>query len=298
MSDATSANDPRRGMAFALAAYAAWGVIPLYWRAMRAVSPSELLAHRIVWSLLFLTAAVLAMGTRDALVKALRDGRTRGLLAASGALIGLNWGVFIASIQMNRLSEASLGYFINPLVNVAIGVLFFRETLRPLHRAAIALALAGVAVLVAVCGTFPWIALVLVTTFTAYGLLRKAAAVPATVGMLVETLLLVPVALAWLTWLSRTRAGAATVDVKTFALVVASGPLTALPLVWFARAARALPFSTLGIVQFVSPTLQFLLAVVVFGEPMPGARWVAFGFIWAALVLFAIDLVRARRVGA
>lgn len=282
------------GLAFALAAYGAWGVIPLYWRLLAALSPLEILAFRVVWSLGFLAAAVLSMGARDELMRALRDRRTRGMLSASSVLIGVNWVVFIASIQMHRLSEASLGYFINPLVNVALGVALFRERVRPAQGVSIALALAGVAILVVVNGTFPWIALMLASTFAAYGLLRKVAPVPATVGLLVETMVLAPFALAYVAWLARSHAGVFSLDAKTLALAAASGPVTALPLVWFARAARSLPFSTLGIVQFVSPTLQFLIAVFVFGEPMPTAKWAAFGFIWAALAVFCAELVRAR----
>jgi chloramphenicol-sensitive protein RarD len=296
VSDAPPASaDRARGLSFAIAAYAAWGVIPLYWRQLGRISAVEILAYRVVWSLVFLGALALAMGTRDELLRALRDGRTRRLLAASSLFIGLNWGLFILSIQMNRLSEASLGYFINPLVNVALGVILFRETLRPLHRASIGLALAGVVILIAISNTLPWIALVLAASFAAYGLLRKVAPVPAAVGLLVETLALAPAALAYVAWLTYSRAGSVDHSARTFALTALSGPVTALPLVWFARAARALPFSTLGIVQFLSPTLQFLIAVFVFHEPMAPARWAAFACIWAALGLFCVDLARAKR---
>jgi len=284
----------RSGLAFALGAYGAWGVIPLYWRLLSALSPVEILAHRVAWSLVFVGAAVLAMGDRDSLRAALRDRRTRALLGASSLLIGVNWVVFIASIQMHRLSEASLGYFINPLVNVALGVAVFRERLRPGQGASIASALVGVVILVAFNGSFPWIALALASTFAAYGLIRKLAPVPSAVGLLVETLVLSPLALTYLGHLASSHSGAFALGPSTLALLSLSGPLTALPLVWFARAARALPLSTLGIVQYVAPTLQFLIAVFVLGEPMPAARWAAFGFIWLALVIFSVDLVRAR----
>jgi chloramphenicol-sensitive protein RarD len=212
-------------------------------------------------------------------------------------LIGVNWVAFISAIQLHRLSEASLGYFINPLVNVALGVVVFRERLRLAQRVSIAFALVGVTVLVSGSGTVPWIALILASTFAAYGLLRKLARVPASVGMLIETLTLAPFALAYLAWLAASHRGAFAMGPPALALLALSGPLTALPLVWFARAARALPLATLGIVQYVAPTLQFLVAVLVFREPMPGARWAAFGLIWAALAVFSVDFVRAHRAG-
>ncbi len=283
------------GLLFALAAYASWGVNPLYWRLLTGVSPVEILAHRVAWSLGLVTAMVFALGGRDDLLRALRDRRTRAMLAASSVLIGINWVAYIAAIQTNRLSESSLGYFINPLVNVALGVAVFRERLRPAQRVSIGLALVGVAILVASSAVFPWIALVLASTFATYGLLRKLAAVPSAVGLLVETLVLAPLALVYLGRLAASHEGAFALGPGTLALLALSGPVTALPLVWFARAARSLPMSTLGIVQYVSPTLQFLLAVFVFGEPMPAARWAAFGFIWLALGLFSVDFVRASR---
>jgi RarD protein len=169
------------GLLFAIAAYGAWGVVPLYWRLLSSVSPVEILAHRIAWSLVFVSALAFAMGARADLLRALRDRRTRAMLAASSVLIGVNWVVFIGSIQAHRLSEASLGYFINPLVNVALGVVVFREHLRAAQRVSIALALLGVAILVASNAAFPWIALVLAASFASYGLLRKLAPVPATV---------------------------------------------------------------------------------------------------------------------
>jgi chloramphenicol-sensitive protein RarD len=286
------------GLLFAIAAYGAWGVVPLYWRLLSSVSPVEILAHRIAWSLVFVSALAFAMGARADLLRALRDRRTRAMLAASSVLIGVNWVVFIGSIQAHRLSEASLGYFINPLVNVALGVAVFREQLRAAQRVSIALALLGVGILVASNATFPWIALVLAASFASYGLLRKLAPVPATVGLLVETLLLAPLALGYLAHLAASRAGAFALGPGTLALLALSGPLTALPLVWFARAARAMPLATLGIVQYLAPTLQFLIAVFVFGEAMPATRWAAFGCIWLALGLFSVDSVRAHRSAA
>ncbi len=285
------------GLFFALAAYASWGVNPLYWRLLTGVSPVEILAHRVAWSLVLATVLVLALGGRADLLRALRDRRTRAMLAASSVLIGVNWVAYIAAIQTHRLSEASLGYFINPLVNVALGVVVFRERLRVAQKVSIGFALVGVAILVASSAAFPWIALVLASTFATYGLLRKLAAVPSAVGLLVETLVLAPLALVYLARLAATHQGAFALGPGTLALLAVSGPATALPLVWFARAARELPMSTLGIVQYVSPTLQFLLAVFAFGEPMPAARWAAFGCIWLALGLFSVDFVRTSRTG-
>lgn len=285
----------RRGVAFAVLAYGAWGIIPLFWRLLDGVPPVELLAFRVVFSLAFISTFLVLTRSFGPVLSALRDPKTRLLLALSSVLIGINWGVFIASIQLHRLSDASLGYFLNPLCNVALGVIVLKERLRPLQTAAVALASVAVILLVVLGGGLPWIALVLAGTFAIYGLVRKTVVVGATVGLLVETLILSPFALVYLAWLGPAGSQAVSAGSSTFLLAAASGPVTALPLVWFSRGARALPLSTLGLTQYLAPTGQFLIAVFLFGESMPSLKWVAFGLIWLGLAMFSFDLVRHAR---
>jgi chloramphenicol-sensitive protein RarD len=290
-----SGPDPKleEGIGFALLAYGAWGVIPLYWRLLQGVPPIEILAYRVLFSLVFIAIFLGTTRSLPDVVRALKDRRALKLLALSSVLIGSNWGLFIGSIQLNRLSEASLGYFLNPLLNVALGVFVLKEQLRPLQKIAVALATIAVVGLIVLGHGVPWIALCLAGSFAIYGLVRKNVAVGATVGLMVETLVLVPIAIIYLFVLG-THSAAIQGGTTTIALAALSGPMTALPLIWFARAARILPFSTLGLTQYLAPTGQFLIAVLVFDEAMPTPKWVAFALIWAALGLFSFDLARRR----
>ncbi|MFO0722785.1 MAG: EamA family transporter RarD [Myxococcota bacterium] len=283
----------RQGLGFALLAYGAWGVIPLYWRMVGSIPPPELLAYRVVFSLACIALFLAIQRSLPEVSAALKNRRTLLLLTVSSLLIGGNWGIFIASIEMNRLSEASLGYFLTPLLNVALAVLVLKERLRPLQTTAVALAAAGVLVLVVLGGGLPWVALCLATSFAIYGLVRRTVVVGATAGLMIETLVLTPIAAAYLWYLGR-GSTAWTAGPATLALASLSGPLTALPLIWFSRAARALPFSVLGLTQYLSPTGQFLIAVLLFHEEMPAEKWVAFALIWLALGLFTVDLVAAN----
>jgi len=286
----------RRGVAFALLAYGSWGIIPLYWRLLDAVPPTEILAYRVVCSLGFIAVFLAATRSLPEVLRAVREPRTLRLLVISSILIGINWGVFIAAIQLHRLSDASLGYFMNPLASVLLGVLVLKEKLRPLQRIAVALAALSVLLLLVLGGGVPWIALVLAASFALYGLVRKTVPVGATVGLMVETLALFPLALGYLVYLGRSGSHALSGGTTLVVLAALSGPITAIPLIWFSRAARALPLSTLGLTQYVAPTGQFLVAVLLFGEAMPRLKWGAFGVIWIALVLFSIDLVRSQRM--
>jgi len=283
-----------RGLAYGLAAYLAWGLLPLYFKALRGVPAVEVLAHRVVWSLVLLAGVVAARGGRSAFREAFRPRRI-ALLAATGALIATNWLVYIWTVQSGRVLEGSLGYFVNPLVNVLLGVLFLGETLSRAQRIAVAVAAAGVAVLVLRAGTFPWVALVLALSFGLYAMLRKRARVDALGGLLVETALLAPAALVYLAARAASGAGAFGAATGTTLLLAAAGPITALPLVGFAYAVNRLRLSTIGLVQYVTPTSQFLLAVLLYREPFGAPQAIAFAAIWASLALYTWDaLARIR----
>lgn len=284
------------GAGFALAAYTLWGVLPAYWKALHNVAPQEIVANRVVWSLLFTLAILAALGRGHELRAALRTPRHMLALLASGCLIALNWGMFIWAVSVGRLVEASFGYYLNPLVNVALGVFLLGEPLRLLQRIAISAAALGVLALGFGTRTAPWLPLALAVTFGMYGLVRKLTPVSSVAGLSVETAILSPLALGYMLVLGNTGEGhLATTDLRTSALLIFSGVVTALPLIWFASAARRLTFSSLGIFQYVSPTISFLLAVVVYGEPFTPARAFAFACIWIAVGLYSVDsLLDAR----
>ncbi|MCU0223252.1 MAG: EamA family transporter RarD [Acidobacteria bacterium] len=284
------------GLLYALLAYGSWGVFPVYFKALAGVSAVEVLAHRVTWAFPMLAALVLRERHGRDIVRALTTTRTLLTLLATTALIAVNWLVYIYSVATGRILESSLGYFINPMVNVALGVVLLRERLSWPKRIAVALAAAGVLWLTLRVGSLPWISLTLAFSFGMYGLLRKLVPVGALVGLTIETMLLFPFAVAWLAWAeSSGRAVFLQRGRLTDLLLLLAGPLTAIPLLWFTGAARRLPLSTLGFLQYIAPSLQFLLAVFVYGEPLHGARLVAFGLIWAALAVFAFATLRESR---
>jgi chloramphenicol-sensitive protein RarD len=292
---ATPADERARGLAFAFAAYGAWGFFPLYFKALDRTPALEVLAHRVAWSAAVLTLLVAATGRRRALVAALRSGATVRALAVTTGLIAFNWGTYVWAVNAGRIVEASLGYFVNPLVNVLLGALFLGETLSRPTRWAVGIAGAGVLVLTIHAGALPWIPLALAASFGLYGLLRKRAAVDAVTGLLVETLLLLPLALGWLALLDARGAGAFGHGARLSALLAAAGPITAFPLVWFGLAIRRLRLSTVGFVQYVTPTTQLLLAVLRYGEPFDRAHAVAFGLIWSSLGIYTVEALRRQR---
>lgn len=255
----------------------------------------EVLAHRIVWSLVVVSVMFVVARKGGEAAAALRSRRTLGTLAVTTALISLNWGLFIWAVQSGRLLQASLGYYINPLINVVLGVVVLQERLRRAQVIAVALALLGVVVLAVAGGVLPWVSLLLAGSFGLYGLLRKTAPVDALTGLFVETALLSPVALVFLVIRESSGQGALlTGSVAHGALLAACGLVTALPLLWFTAAARRLPLSVLGFFQYVAPTLQFLLAVLRYGEKITPAHAVTFALIWTALGLFTLDARRQR----
>ena len=290
--------DPRlRGFAAALAAYLAWGFFPVYFKALKAVPAPEILCHRIVWSVAFLAVIVTVQRRWREFAAAFR-GRGLRVFVVTTLLISLNWLLYIWAVNAGRILEASLGYFVNPLVNVVLGVLFLHERLTRLQRAAVALALVGVLVLVVRAGIFPWVSIVLALSFGLYGFARKKARIDAVVGLLVETALLAPAALAWLSWLGARGEGAFGASGGTTALLALAGLVTALPLIGFAVGMRTLRLSTMGLIQYITPTMQFLLAVALYRERFTSAHAVAFGFIWASLALYSFEAVRGQRTAA
>lgn len=296
MTSPSSRDERSAGLAYALAAYLAWGLLPLYFKALKHVPAPEILAHRVVWSLVLLAALLAVRGEKGAFTAPFRGGRW-AILAATTALISTNWLVYIWAVNAGRIVEASLGYFMNPLVNVLLGVAFLGETLSGRQRAAIGLAAAGVTVLVLRAGTFPWVSAVLATSFGVYGLVRKRAAIEAVGGLFAETALLAPLALAFLGARAAAGAGAFGSTPGTTALLVAAGAITALPLVWFTLGVHRLRLSTMGLVQYIAPTGQFLLGVALYREPFTRAHAAAFGLIWASLALYTWDaLARLRAI--
>lgn len=283
----------RVGLVHGIIAYALWGVVAIYWKLLKHVAPLELIAHRAIWGLLaFLIIAGVA-GQLGAVRAALRDGRTLLVMFVSATALAINWSIFVCATIGGHLLDASLGYFINPLVSIALGTIVLRERLSKLQWVAIALAATGVAVLAWRAGEVPWIAFALAGSWGTYGLVRKLAKVDAIVGSTVETVIIVPIALAYVIW----HGGGAMVegDPRTVALLVCAGGVTAIPLVFFTSAARKLPLSTVGFLQYLTPTGQFLLAVLAFGEPLAHDKLIAFAFIWAGLIVFSIDIWRASR---
>jgi len=273
-----------------------WGFFPLYWPLLEPSTPVEILAHRIVWSLLVITVVVVAMRRTSRLRATLAVRRTRRLLVLAAALITINWGTYIWGVNNGHVVETSLGYFINPLVSVGLGVLVFGERLRRIQWVAIGLAGLAVLVLTVDYGRPPWIALILGFSFGCYGLVKKKASAGAVESLAVETAVMTPVALTYLTFLGVT--GAATFGTSGAlhaVLLVGTGAITVLPLLCFGAAATRIPLSSLGLMQYVTPTTQFILGLVVFGEPMPPTRWIGFVMIWLALALYTGEALKHRR---
>lgn len=282
------------GILYGIAAYGLWGLIPLYFKSVAHVAPLEILAHRALWSFVMLAILVRVLNRWREVGRGLCNGRLMLMLGLTTLLLAANWLTFIYSVLTKHVLQASLGYFINPLVNVLLGVLFLRERLRPWQVVSIVLALIGVVVLTTYVGQVPWIALTLATTFGLYALLRKLMSVDGLVSLAVETLVLLPIALVYLSYLGAT--GIATGrSSSTLGLLLLSGPVTTVPLLFFGAAARRLRLSTLGIVQYLTPSLHFLLAVFAFREPFSMAQVASFACIWTAIAIYTADSFRALR---
>ncbi len=286
----------RRGLLAALSAYALWGLFPLYWYLLKDVAALQIIAHRVIWCGVFVIGYLWLRDGTSWLRAALSGPRVGRMLLLSSVLISCNWGIYIWAVTNGRVVDASLGYFINPLVNVLIGVLVLRERLNSAQWAAVAIAALGVLWLAVSQGQLPWIALALAFSFAIYGLIRKVAAVDAVPGLAVENLFLFPLALGWLVWTQWNGSGVfGTVSRATDGLLVVGGVLTALPLIGFAYGARRIPYSLAGILQYVAPTLQLLCGVLLLGETFGSNRAIGFGCIWVALLIYAGDSLRRAR---
>ncbi len=288
--------DPKiAGLLYALAAYLAWGLFPAYFHALRQVPPLEVLAHRVVWSALLLFAFLAWRGGLRAAVVAALPARRLAVLGATTLLISANWLIFIWAVSTGRVLAASLGYFVTPLVNVLLGVLFLRESLGRWQLLAVLLAGAGVLWLLLGHGTSLWVSLTLALTFGLYGLVRKAARIDAVGGLFVETALLAPAALAYLAARAAAGTGAMGSSPGVSALLGLAGVITVLPLVWFAIGVQRLRLSTMGLVQYLTPSGQFVLAVAVYREPFTHDHAVTFACIWVSLAIYSLDALLSRR---
>lgn len=280
----------REGLAFGVGAYAIWGTFPLYWPLLEPATPVEVLAHRVVWSLVVVALTLqVTRGWRH--VRGIPAAHVLRLSVAA-VLLAVNWGVYIYGVNSHQVVEASLGYFVNPLVSVALGVVVLGERLRAVQQAAVAIAAAGVVVLTLETGKVPWIALVLAATFGTYGLLKKQAGVAAVPSLAVETLVLTPLALGYLLLVDGTFTSH---GADHAALLASAGVVTAVPLLLFGAAATRIPLSTLGTLQYLTPSAQLLIGLLVRHEPFGLGRAVGFGLVWVALAVFTADLVRHHR---
>ena len=282
------------GVVYALAAYVIWGLFPLYFKALEQVPSLQILAHRMAWSLLFV-ALLLAVLKRWSWMRLLREQPALlARFALSAVLLSSNWGIYIWAVNSNHVVDASLGYYINPLVNVALGSVLLHERLRGLQWVALAIAAAGVTVMAIEIGHVPWISLSLALTFGSYALLRKTAPLGALEGLAVETAVLFPLAVAYLFWLSTQGMNAfASADLSTRWLLVAAGPVTTIPLLLFAAGARRMSMTLLGVLQYITPTLQLALGVWLYHEPFAAAKMIGFGLVWVGLAVFLLDGLRA-----
>ncbi|GLU37034.1 EamA family transporter RarD [Pseudomonas sp. NBRC 100443] len=289
--------NPRRGYALGLTAYVIWGLFPVYFKLLESIPALEIITHRAIWSALFGAALLLVWKHPGWWRELLDNPRRLAVLGASGVLIASNWLVYVWAVNNGHMLEASLGYYINPLINVLLGLVVLRERLRPLQWVAVGLAALGVAQQVWQLGSLPWVSLVLALTFGFYGLIRKQAPVDALPGLVVETWMLLPLALVWLLLFADGPSAHLAFWTTPQALwLAAAGPITLVPLVCFNAAARHLPYATLGFLQYIAPTLVLLQAVLLFGEHLDSTRLVAFGCIWLALVVYSVDIwYRLRR---
>lgn len=287
---------PPIGIRYAFAAYALWGLLPVYWKSIREVPAFEILCHRMLWSFLFVVVILLWKNHWSWIGKAFTSKRTIVTFLCTSMIIATNWLIYIWAVNSGYIVESSLGYFINPLLNVLLGVVFLKEKLRPLQWSAVGLAAMSVAYLTLAYGAFPWIALTLALTFALYGLLRKTCSLNALEGLSMESAILFIPALAYLLFLEHTdRAAFGHAGMRISLLLASAGVITAGPLLMFAAGARRITLSTLGLMQYIAPTLMFVLGVFVYGEAFSRTRMIGFIFIWMALLMYSVDGIRVNR---
>jgi chloramphenicol-sensitive protein RarD len=286
----------RKGYSAALTAFVIWGTFPVYFHALLQVPPLQVIAHRVAWSLVFVLVWMYFRGELGQLRESLTNRSVVLRLATSAALISVNWLTFVYGVGHGRVVETSLGYFIGPLVNVLLGVVVLRERLTPVQWTSVGLATLGVAYLTYITSGLPWIALTIAVSFSCYGFVRKVVKIEALPGLAMETLILTPLALGWLIWSEAKGVGSfGHVDAVLNFLLVLSGPATAFTLYLFSYAARRLSYSTVGLLQYIAPSLQFASGLFILHEPFDHARLIGFVMIWAALVLYAGEGVRLSR---
>jgi chloramphenicol-sensitive protein RarD len=283
------------GYVYALQAFLTWGILPIFWKLFSDVPALEILAHRIFWSFAFLI--ILLILTRQKNVwSLLRQKKTRKSLIISSLLIGLNWGLFIYAVNTKQIVEASLGYYINPIVNVILGMIVLNEKLDKLKYIAVLIASAAVLYLTIDYGKFPWISIILACSFGLYGLTKKTAGIEAIPALAVETLILAPFALGYILYKMWIGSGALfTGSISTSSYLMLTGIVTTLPLYWFAKGAQRIPLSALGFMQYIAPTLMLLIGILIYNEPFRYEQFIAFGLIWLALTLYTTSIIRNTR---
>jgi chloramphenicol-sensitive protein RarD len=280
------------GIIYAILAYSAWGLLPIYWKLFGQTPAVEVLSHRIIWSMVFLTGLLFLRHRNAELTQLWRSPRQLGILLTTALLLTFNWGLYIYAVNSDRVIETSLGYYINPLVSVLLGFIFLKERLNRGQLLAVVLASLGVTNFIWHFGAVPWIALGLAFSFAFYGLLRKIVAAPPMAGLAIETLLVTPLALAWVGYLAMTKTGQLGTHWAISLLFVGAGITTSLPLLWFNNAAKRLRLSTLGFFQYIAPSLQLLIGVFLYHEPFTLVHAITFGFIWSALAIFSISSLK------
>ncbi|MEU8889164.1 EamA family transporter RarD [Streptomyces sp. NPDC048442] len=294
-----SKKDQRAGLLYGIGAYGMWGVVPLFWPLLKPAGAIEILAHRMVWSLAVVAVALLVVRRWGWVRELVRQPKKLGLIAVAAAVITVNWGLYIWSVNSGHVVEASLGYFINPLVTIAMGVLLLGERMRPVQWAAVGVGAAAVVVLAVGYGQPPWISLVLAFSFATYGLVKKKVNLGGLESLAAETAIQFLPAMAYLVWLGTSGSAAfGAHGTGHAALLAATGVVTAIPLVCFGAAAIRVPLSTLGLLQYLAPVFQFVLGILYFHEAMPVERWAGFGLVWVALTLLTWDAVRTARGAA
>lgn len=289
-------SEEAKGFAYGLAAYLGWGFAPVYWPLLQPSTPYEVLAHRVVWSVVFLAGLNTVMRNWAPVRAAWAQPRTRGLLCLAALLVTINWGLYIWSVNHDHVVDASLGYFITPLLSVAMGVLLLGERMRRAQWAAVAIAFASICILTYDAHQLPWIGLILAATFGSYGLVKKLARAEAIASLTIETMVAFPFGLAYLLWLA--ARGDLAFGHTSFGhtlTVLSAGVITAVPLLGFGAAAVRVPLVTLGLMQYFSPVVQFLVGILIVGESMTGARWAGFLLLWVGLVVYSVDMVRHTR---
>lgn len=289
-------NDEKQGVTFGLLAYVMWGIAPIYFKFIDMVPAPEILVHRILWSFLLMVVLIVAIKKVDAFLAILRNKRTLLILLGSATLLSFNWGMFIWAVNSDHILDASLGYYINPLLNVLLGVVFLGERLRKFQAFAFGLAATGVLIQIVSFGSFPIISLSLALSFAFYGLIRKTITVDSMTGLLFESLVMVPFALIyWLYFADSSSANMINNDWQLNAFLIGTSLVTTLPLLCFVAAARRVKLSTLGFLQYIGPCLMFFIALYGYGEEVGNDRWITFGFIWSALAIFTWDSLRTYR---